>query len=114
MKDNIRYTKHKEVREYGYPKYENYEAIDVPFTDAIPSDYDGVMGVPDSFLGKYNPDQFEIVGLGSGYLGQSIGVRGIPREHKQLMKGHSAAGDLYMIINGQPEVPYSRILIRKK
>lgn len=114
MKDNIRYTKHKEVREYGYPKYENYEAIDVPFTDAIPSDYEGVMGVPDSFLGKYNPDQFEIVGLGSGYLGQSIGVRGIPREHKQLMKGHSAAGDLYMIINGQPVVPYSRILIRKK
>ena len=77
-------------------------------------DYDGLMGVPITFFDKYNPDQFEIVGLGSGYLGQSIGVRGIPREHKQLMKGHSAAGDLYMIINGQPEVPYSRILIRKK
>ncbi len=97
-----------------YPTYENYNAIDVGKTSDIPYDYDGLIGVPDSFLDKYNPDQFEIIGLGSGYLGQSIGIGGIPKEHKRLMKGHSAAGDLYLLINGIPKVPYSRIIIRNK
>jgi len=114
MKDNLRFGKHKDLQETGYVRYENFDAIDVPYIDAIPSDYEGVMGVPVTFLDKYCPEQFEIIGLGSGYLGQSIGIKGIPREHKQLMRGHSAAGDLYMMINGQPKVPYSRILIRKK
>ena len=61
MKDNLRFSKHKEIRENGYQKYDNYDAIEVPYTDAIPSDYDGVMGVPISFLDKYCPEQFEIV-----------------------------------------------------
>ncbi|AJK68590.1 adenine-specific methyltransferase EcoRI family protein [Corynebacterium marinum] len=52
----------KKVREHGYLKYDNYDAIEVPFTDAIPCDYDGVMGVPTTFLDKYNPDQFEVIG----------------------------------------------------
>ena len=60
--DNIKHSKHKQVRDIGYQKYDNYDAIEVPFTNAIPSDYDGVMGVPISFLEKHNPDQFEIVG----------------------------------------------------
>ena len=47
-----------------YPKYDNYEAINVDKTNEIPMDYDGVMGVPITFLDKYNPDQFEIVELG--------------------------------------------------
>ncbi len=114
MNDNIRYGKNKDVRARGYIKYQNYNAIDIPTVESIPDDYFGVMGVPDSFLAKYCPEQFEIVGLGSGYLGQSIGVGGIPKEHKKLMRGHSAAGDLYMLIDGIPKVPYSRILIRKK
>lgn len=114
MKDNLRFGKHKDLIENGYVKYENYDAIDVPYTDSIPNDYNGVMGVPVTFLDKYCPEQFEIIGFGSGYLGQSIGIKGITREHKQMMKGHSAAGDLYMMINGQPKVPYARILIRKK
>jgi hypothetical protein len=59
--DNIKFSKHKEVKAVGYKKYSNFDAIEVPFTDAIPSDYTGMMGVPISFLGKYNPDQFEIV-----------------------------------------------------
>ncbi len=63
MADNIRFSRHKEVRDIGYKKYDNYDAIEVPFTDVIPSDYEGVMGVPISFLDKYNPDQFEILGL---------------------------------------------------
>ena len=62
MEDNIKFSKHKEVQGIGYQKYDNYDAIEVPFTDAIPSDYDGVMGVPISFLDKYCPEQFEILG----------------------------------------------------
>ncbi|MEW6357111.1 MAG: adenine-specific methyltransferase EcoRI family protein [Planctomycetota bacterium] len=63
MKDNLRFSKHKQIKgKTTYDRYDNYDAIEVPFTDAIPSDYDGVMGVPISFLDKYNPDQFEIVG----------------------------------------------------
>lgn len=45
-----------------YPKYDNYNAIEVPLVKCIPSDYDGVMGVPITFLGQYNPEQFEIIG----------------------------------------------------
>lgn len=69
MKENLRFSKHKEIKgKRNYEKYDNYDAIEVPFTDAIPSDYDGVMGVPISFLDKYNPDQFEILGLsGTNY-----------------------------------------------
>jgi hypothetical protein len=64
MEDNLRYSKHKEIRgKKSYNRYDNYDAIEVPYTDAIPSDYDGVMGVPISFLDKYSPEQFEIVGM---------------------------------------------------
>ena len=64
MTDNLKYSKHKEIKgQESYAHYENYDAIEVPFTDAIPSDYDGVMGVPISFLDKYSPEQFEIVGM---------------------------------------------------
>jgi hypothetical protein len=64
MEDNLRYSKHKEIKgKTAYSHYDNYEAIEVPFTDAIPSDYDGIMGVPISFLDKYCPEQFEILGI---------------------------------------------------
>lgn len=64
MADNLRYSRHKEIKgQPSYARYDNYDAIEVPFTDAIPSDYDGVMGVPISFLDKYCPEQFEIVGM---------------------------------------------------
>ena len=63
MRENIKFSKHKEVRGVGYPKYVNYDAIDVPFSDAIPADYDGAMGVPISFMDKYCPEQFEILGI---------------------------------------------------
>jgi len=61
--DNKKFSKHKEVKGVDYQKYENYDAIEVPFTAAIPSDHKGVMGVPISFLDKYSPDQFEIIGM---------------------------------------------------
>ena len=60
--DNIKFSKHEEVRGKGYQRYVNFDAIEIPFTDAIPSDYPGVMGVPITFLDKYNPDQFELIG----------------------------------------------------
>ena len=47
----------------AYPRYDNYDAINVDKTCDIPEDYDGVMGVPISFLNKYNPNQFKILGL---------------------------------------------------
>ncbi len=63
MKENLKYSKHKEIKgKKAYDKYDNYDAIEVPFTDSIPSDYVGVMGVPITFLDKYNPDQFQILG----------------------------------------------------
>lgn len=63
MEENIMYSKHKEIRGKGYQHYDNYDAIEVPFTDAIPSDYDGAMGVPITFLDKFCPDQFDIIGI---------------------------------------------------
>jgi hypothetical protein len=61
---NLRFSKHKEINgKTAYGRYDNFDAIEVPFTDAIPSDYDGTMGVPITFLDKYNPDQFEILGI---------------------------------------------------
>ncbi len=62
MADNFKFNK-KLRGKTEYEKYANYEAIEVPYTDAIPSDYAGVMGVPITFLDRYNPDQFEIVGI---------------------------------------------------
>ena len=60
--DNIKYSKHKEIKGIGYQQYDNYDAIEVPFVDAIPGDHDGVMGVPITYLDKHVPEQFEIVG----------------------------------------------------
>ena len=68
MAHNLKFNKKlkkKLERDYGkleYPHYDNYDAIEVPLTECIPSDYDGVMGVPITFMDKYNPEQFEIVG----------------------------------------------------
>ncbi|WP_405333491.1 adenine-specific methyltransferase EcoRI family protein [Fibrobacter sp.] len=60
--DNIKFSKHKDVKGVGYKKYDNYNAIHIPWVDSIPCDFNGVMGVPISFMGKYCPEQFEILG----------------------------------------------------
>lgn len=63
--DNLKFNK-KMQGKTEYDRYDNYDAIEVPFADAIPSNYDGIMGVPISFLNKYDPDQFEIIWLACG------------------------------------------------
>ena len=69
MKDNLKFSRHKEIKEHGYQHYDNYDAIEVPYTDAIPGDYKGMMGVPISFLDKYCPEQFEILGITKTWFG---------------------------------------------
>lgn len=63
MADNRKFNKQVQKSQTAYQTYDNYDAIEVPFTNAIPSDYDGFMGVPISFLDKYSPEQFEIMGM---------------------------------------------------
>ncbi len=68
MSDNLKYNKklikkcNEDFGRLEYPHYDNYDAIEVPFVNAIPSDYKGIMGVPMSFIGNYNPCQFKIIG----------------------------------------------------
>lgn len=98
MEQNLKFSKHKEIRgKDHYERYDNYDAIEVPYTDAIPSDYDGVMGVPISFLDKYCPEQFRIVGCSYDY--------GRP-------EGWSKDINMSVSINGKNV--YKRILIRRK
>jgi len=90
--------------EYMYPKYDNYDAINVGKTTDIPMDYDGIMGVPITFLDKYNPEQFEIIGMGTGDTAKGLGIT----------KNYRGRTDLSVTENGVHSCPYNRILIRKK
>ena len=111
--DNIRYSRHKELRDKGYYRFENYPAIEVPYTDAIPADYDGIMAVPRSFLDKYCPEQFEIVGIAEGESGKELGLKAVPKELKKLNRS-LRDGQLYYMKDGYPEKPFARILIRAR
>lgn len=75
-KDNIEKSRHKNVRGLGYKKYDNCDAIEVPHTDSIPSDYKGLMGVPITFLDKYCPEQFELVRFRKGDDGKDLRIDG--------------------------------------
>ena len=120
--ENIKFNKHKEVQGVGYSKYDNYDAIEIPFTDAIPIDYLGVMGVPITFLDKYSPDQFEILGMCENVDLYNLKTRVYSSAECKdaYMKkfGKSGTYDLnasgVIIKNGQYEKVYQRILIRKK
>jgi len=106
--DNTKFSKHKQVKDVGYQKYDNYDAIEVPFTDAIPSDYDGVMGVPISFLDKYNPEQFEIVGsFNAGSHGRELGAT----ETEIISKGKTMMWN-GPVVNKEPK--YKRIIVRHR
>lgn len=113
MADNIKFSKHKEVRGVGYLKYDNYDAIEVPFTDAIPADYVGAMGVPITYLDKYNPDQFEIVGITDRGNEYALKLREYDKNDAPN------AGDLnrraaIKLADGTYKSTYARLLIRKK
>ena len=84
-----------------YPKYDNYDAIEVSFTKDIPCDYDGVMGVPITFIDKYCPSQFEIVD-----------ARTIALNDRQRNKNTYLIKDADSAINGKPT--YARVCIRKR
>jgi hypothetical protein len=103
--DNVKFSRHKEIKGIGYKKYDNYDAIDVPFTDAIPSDFTGLMGVPISFLSKYNPEQFEIIGsFNAGEHGEEIGAT----KTQILVKGKPLMWN-GPVVAGEPQ--YKRIVI---
>lgn len=122
MEDNIMYSKHKEVRGVGYSHYDNYDAIEVPFSDAIPIDFEGVMGVPATFLDKYCPEQFEICGMCENkdlyslktkkYTGEECKNAYFAKFGKKGTYDLNASGVL--VIDGRYEKVYQRILIRKK
>jgi hypothetical protein len=113
MEDNIKFSKHKEVKGMGYQKYENYDAIEVPFTDSIPSDYKGVMGVPISFLDKYSPEQFEIIGMAKRGAGDPA-----LKTKVYTIKDHPRYSDLNAgpVLKKSNELvnTYPRILIRHR
>ncbi len=102
----------------AFPSYDNYNAINVDVTKDIPLDYEGDIGVPITFLDKYNPDQFEIIGLGISNSGIEFGVQPYKPEHKkyrkEIQKRGAVDGDLYMIKDGIVDVPYARIIIKNK
>ena len=107
MAENYKHSKHKEIRERKeYESYVNYDGIEVPYTDAIPNDYKGTMGVPLSFLSKYCPEQFEILGIGLELANMDI----IKKKLGKLNGGPR----LYVERDGELVRLYERILIRKK
>lgn len=106
MSDNLKFNqtlKKKLMKKFGYdnkyPVYTHYNAIEVPVTEAIPSDYDGCMGVPITFMDKYNPDQFEILGCSYSY-----GDPGEPWHHE---------GDSFALDSDGVEI-YKRLFIKRK
>jgi hypothetical protein len=111
-------TLYKKYNKSEYPKYTNFDAIEVAKVSDIPMDYTGNMGVPITFVDKYNPEQFEIIGLGISNSGLEIGVKPYTSAHKkyrqEVQKRGAVDGDLYLMVDGEPKVPYARVLIRNK
>lgn len=122
MKDNLRFGRHKDLKENGYRHYVNYDAIEVPYTDSIPDDYPGVMGVPITFLDKYCPEQFKIVGTCENLDIYGLKTRTFTSEEcraayqrkfgKPGTYDLNAAGVVQME-DGHYEKVYQRILIQK-
>ena len=124
---------YKQYNDDEYPKYDNYDAIDVSKTANIPLDYDGVMGVPITFLDKYNPNQFEIIGIAKAGAGDpKLKTKIYPEQIQVDKNGNQSkvsklndgpvirlnkpkANSIYYLVDGIPYVQvYARILIRRK
>lgn len=117
MAHNLKYNKSlrkKLEADYGcveYPHFDNYDAIEVPFTECIPLDYDGMMGVPITFMDKYNPEQFEILGV-TQRNDDPYKIKKYTTEQYKNANDLNARGTI--IVNGMPKSIYARILIRAK
>jgi len=131
MSDNLKYSKHKEIKgKESYDRYDNYDAIEVPFTDAVPGDYNGVMGVPISFLDKYCPEQFEILGITKTWFGMASKI--YPEQIQVSNSGEKTVvsklndgatilvnsaevnGTYYIVDNNCYIQVYARVLVRHK
>ena len=102
---------YKSYNSEDYPHYDNYDAINVNKVAEIPMDYDGVMGVPITFLDKYNPEQFEILGITQRNDDPYKIKKYTTEEYKNANDLNARA---VLIINGIPKTMYARILIRRK
>lgn len=110
MLNNILYSRHPLVHIRCYLRYDNYDAIDVPYIDDIPSDYDGIIGVPITFLDNYCPEQFEILGItdrDSPYMTKKYTRKDYPN-YSELNRGATIR------LNSNIQVTYTRLLIRKR
>ena len=105
--DNLKFNKQITNDPNAYQKYDNYDAIEIPRTNGIPSDYNGVMGVPISFLDKYCPEQFKIIWQTSGNTRASA-----PKEILEILNYSQHPEDRggCTVINGKRT--YGRILIK--
>ena len=97
-----------------YPKYDNYDAIEVSKVSEIPCDYDGVMGVPITFLDKYNPEQFEIIGMAKRGAGDPALRTKVYTMEDSPKYSDLNAGPVLKNEKGQLHNTYPRILIRRK
>jgi hypothetical protein len=105
-----------------YPKYDNYDAINVDKTKEIPVDYDGNIGVPITFLDKYNPEQFEIIGQGQGNLYRELTDKGLSQDFVDDYYKYGGTGSIkadhpvlgYYNNERRPVIPYMRIIIKNK
>lgn len=115
MEDNLAFN--KRIASVGYPSYDNFDAIEVASTSGIPSDFEGVMGVPITFLDRFNPEQFEIVGMSrftktTGMSKKFVDDYYASGQTGQIHEGHPDVG--YYDKDGKPVVPYRRIFIRHR
>ena len=112
MNDNLKFNKKLKNPKYQniYKKYDNYDAIEIPLTEVIPSDYDGVMGVPISFLDKYCPEQFELLGITQRNDDPYKIKKYAANEYKNANDLNARAT---ILNNGIPKSLFPRILIRK-
>lgn len=122
MADNLKFSKHKDVRgRSDYLHYHNFDAIEIPHVDSIPSDYEGIMGVPITYLDKYCPEQFEIIWRGGDieWAESECDFFTPPSKEqadkfKKLDKTWRIQNPYLVDDDGKAQVVYQRIFIRKK
>lgn len=133
MEDNKRFNKKIAENSTSYKQYDNYDAIEIPITAAIPSDYGGLMGVPISFFDRYSPEQFEILGITQSWddssglkkriYPQQVQIQKTGKRSKVSKLNDGAAipvstapdDETYYLVDDETFVkPYCRILIRHR